>query len=674
MSPIPVPPAAPRDAAEWTRAEWVAYADRLLDGAARWASPSGARITLPGREGGYGRDIDGLEGFARSFLLAGFRIAGERGHGLDELIERYCRGIRAGVEPHAPDAWVRLDEHPQAKVEAASLALVLDMTRPWIWDRLDETTKSRVVDYLAPAVGDSTYPRNNWLWFRTVVQTFLRSVGGPWSPTDIAEDLALHDSFARADGWFSDGERRAYDHYVGWALHVYPILWSRMRGAAELGGGRTAGDIAALDRYLQDAVALIGADGSPLVQGRSLIYRFAAAAPFWVGAIAEVPSLTAGALRHAAGRVVGHFVRRGVPGADDVLTMGWHSEWRALAQSYSGPGSPYWAAKGLLGVALPADHPVWTAPAEPLPVETRDELRAVRAAGWIVSGTKADGIVRVVNHGTDHSTQGEMGEDSPLYARIGYSTATFPLLDHSAWQDPIDQSVSLIDGRDRASHRSGLTLREATVERPSDSSAVGVASSTWTAYWIDPQPSIRQHNAKLQGEPEPAGRLTVLSLVRGPWELRVCCVDELEPEIRMVRLRVGGWAVAGARPVSRVTDAAASVTGDTLTSTIRSVLGVAASAVTVRAHSPLAAVAAAPTLEYAVVAGSRVAAIIELAGAQRATAAESRLEFVGDDAVVTWPDGVRTCTALDHRLVDRRAGHPKDPARVRQSNSQRSIT
>ena len=98
------------------RAYWTAYADRLLAGARVYASANHARITPPGAEGGYGEAVDGLEGFARTFLLAGFRLMGERGEGLQDLADFYAQGIRAGVDPDAPDRWVRLDEHPQAKV------------------------------------------------------------------------------------------------------------------------------------------------------------------------------------------------------------------------------------------------------------------------------------------------------------------------------------------------------------------------------------------------------------------------------------------------------------------------------------------------------------------------------------------------------------------------------
>ncbi|NDU79200.1 DUF2264 domain-containing protein, partial [Actinomadura sp. DSM 109109] len=41
--------------------------------------------------------------------------------------------------------------------------------------------------------------------------------------------------------------------------------------------------------------------------------------------------------------------------------MGWFGEFRPMAQFYFGVGSPYWASKGMLGLALPADHLVWAA-------------------------------------------------------------------------------------------------------------------------------------------------------------------------------------------------------------------------------------------------------------------------------------------------------------------------
>ena len=627
----------------WARPDWLALADRMLTSVRRLASPGHARITLPGPEGGYGHTVDGLEGFARTFLLAGFRIAGESGAGCDDLAAWYAAGIATGTDPSSPERWVRLDEHPQAKVEAASIALILDLTRPWIWDRLDPVVQDRVVAYLSPAVGDPTYPRINWVWFRLVVQTFLRSVGGPWSAAEMADDLATHDTFARADGWLSDGAGRAYDHYVGWALHLYPTLWARMAGAEDLAAARRERDVARLDRYLRDAVGLVGADGSPLIQGRSLIYRFAAAAAFWVGALAGVPSVPPGQLRRAASGVLAHFVEHGAPDERGLLTVGWHAPWPALAQSYSGPGSPYWAAKGMLGIALPADHPVWTAPEEPLPHEVGDTLFAVTAPGWLVAGSRADGIVRVVNHGTDHAEEGATVADSPLYARLGYSTATAPVLDGSGWSTPVDQSVSLVDGAGRATHRSGLRTLTVRVQDDGDGH-LGVAGSTTLAHWVDIEPGQRDHGDPRRGRATPSGRITVFSLVRGCWELRLARVDALADgvEAGALHLRVGGWAVTGTR----------------LTSRVASVLGDGRSGVTEHEDaSPLGRGVRVPYVDYPVRVGAWVAALIELSGGhQPPECTECRVTVdaaapgPADPALavrVAWPDGVQTRTLID---------------------------
>src|SRR5690606_2861395 len=93
----------------WGREHLVRVADAILDGAARHASPGGARIVYPGRPGGYGPDVDALEGFARTFLLASFRIAGDPG-GTEALAARHARAIAAGADPAAPAPSPRPDE------------------------------------------------------------------------------------------------------------------------------------------------------------------------------------------------------------------------------------------------------------------------------------------------------------------------------------------------------------------------------------------------------------------------------------------------------------------------------------------------------------------------------------------------------------------------------------
>ncbi|MDR2974581.1 MAG: DUF2264 domain-containing protein [Propionibacteriaceae bacterium] len=273
----------------WIRQTWSTMAERMVAAAQRHASPNHPLIEFPGGPGGYGADINHLEGFARTFLAAGFLAAGDptQRAGLDWWAE----GLRHGADPTKPaqERWVRPHEHDQAKVEACSLALILHLTRDYLWSNLDGSTQELLVDYLAELVHASR-PANNWVWFRLIVEQFLKSVGGPWSIDDQAEDLDFSDSCHVADGWYRDGAGRTFDHYCGWVFQVYPLLWCDMMPNDPASRAWRTTFQTRLDHYLADAIHLIGADGAVLAQGRSLIYRFAAAAPSgWARGAAHPP-------------------------------------------------------------------------------------------------------------------------------------------------------------------------------------------------------------------------------------------------------------------------------------------------------------------------------------------------------------------------------------------------
>ncbi|UWE10611.1 DUF2264 domain-containing protein [Actinacidiphila bryophytorum] len=646
----------------WTRAHWAALADRMLAAVAPYRSPGGALVGLPGPASSSGVRSDGLEGFARTFLLAGFRVAGEGGADPAGLLETYARGLAAGTDPHSPEAWPRPDKLGQAKVEAASVALVLQLTRPWLWDALDDAVRERVLDWLGSVVGQD-YPPINWVWFRIVVESFLREAGGDFSVADIKEDLAVHASLRRAGGWLSDGQERAYDHYTGWALHLYPLLWTRLFDVtgtlcpAPL-RQRWEEDLAA---YLDDAVRLVGADGSPLLQGRSLTYRFAAAAPLWVGAVSGAGGQAPGLLRRAASGILRHFTDRGALEPDGLLTLGWHGEWPGLRQSYSGPGSPYWAAKGMLGLMLPADHPVWTSVEEPLPVETGDVSRVVAAPGWLVSARRRDGIALVVNHGTDHARPGDVCADSPLYARLGYSTATVPPLTGPTTADPVDNSVAVLDDAGRATHRSGFTTLYAD-ELPGGALA---GCSRGTVHWVDTAgDDTPDHGSGRRGPAVPGPLVTVASVLRDGVEVRLVRLDPppggpgtASPSWRAVRL--GGWPLAAAAaPESgsgsgRGRTASAEAATADLRSRVGSLLGFTESGVSAEnGTSPLARWTAVPWLATSGPAplGRLLAAVVTL-DRGTPTPPDPALSVRdtpdgGHDVTVTWPDGHPTTVTV----------------------------
>ena len=539
----------------WTRTHWERLADRLLDAVRPYATPRHALIHLPGPVSGSGRHSDGLEGYARTFLLAAFRLAGAQGgDGTAALAERYAEGLAAGTDPDSPERWPRMAECNQAKVEAASIALGLHETRPWIWDRLEPGVRARVVDWLAEMVG-SWVPDNNWVWFQAIVGSFLRSVGGPWKQADLDHAVERTEGWYAGGGWYADGADtpppfRNFDHYSGWAMQLYPLWYCRISGdqaedgLAERYRGR-------LDGYLTDLQYLVGGDGAPLHQGRSLTYRYAVAAPFWAGQLFGAQALTPGLTRRIGSGMVRHFTDRTGPDGDGLLSLGWYRPHPPIRQSYSGPASPYWASKGFAGLLLPAGHPAWTAVEEPLPVERGDFVRTLHAPGWIAAGTRADGIVRIANHGADHADQGAVSRHAydPFYSRWAYSTATGPELggpgpvldaDGSVSPSapdldlpgggPLDAHVALLDPQGRPSHR-----------RPLQRLAVdgATASSRYRAHW--PQ----------SGEGDDGGPwLTTASALHGPWEVRAVRVDG---DPAGAGLRIGGWAVADDAPLSQLT-------------------------------------------------------------------------------------------------------------------------
>ena len=93
----------------WTRAHWLHFADAQLCAVRPWATEDFSRIQLPGRPASAGELSDGLEGYARTFLIVAFRIAGERGDDPLGHLELYRRPSRP-----APSPWWRLPPSPWA--------------------------------------------------------------------------------------------------------------------------------------------------------------------------------------------------------------------------------------------------------------------------------------------------------------------------------------------------------------------------------------------------------------------------------------------------------------------------------------------------------------------------------------------------------------------------------
>ncbi|GAB7042199.1 MULTISPECIES: DUF2264 domain-containing protein [Catenuloplanes] len=597
----------------WTRAHWEAMADHLLESVVPFAVPGFAQFRLPGRTSWAGVESDGFEGFARTFLLAGARIAGERGQTprARTLIERYAEGLAAGTDPRHRYAWPPIEDYSQPIVEAASVALMLAETRPWLWDRLGHDTQRSVHRWLEQIVGKRPWPCN-WLLFQVIVEQFLADTGGRFRQKEIDGGLDAIEDWYRGGGWYSDGAGQHYDHYTGWAMHLYPLLWARMPGAA--GSDRVARYRERLHAFLDDFRLMFGADGAPMHQGRSLTYRYAAAAALWTGALADATPLPPGETRRLASGTLRYFADRGAPDEAGLLRLGYHGQFLPITQPYSGPASPYWAAKGFVGLLLPADHPVWTATEEPAAVERGDFTRTLPAPGWLLHGTRADGVVRLYNHGSDHiKVPAELGDDperdDPHYAKIGYSTHTAPETEARAWEADVDGHTGLVPPG------GGAVTRRRRIHR------IGCADRFAASYYTDGD--VRVETASV--------------LHRDAGELRIERITG--PAGWMPR--TGGFAIAGAEtPAGRAHERTAEVTGpDGPTSRVVGLLGWSAAGVQrMSGANAFGNRSATPYLTAAPLAGTAYfAALVTLSTGR--PGADVRVTHDGDEVVAVFADG-----------------------------------
>ncbi|HEX4721260.1 MAG TPA: DUF2264 domain-containing protein, partial [Pseudonocardiaceae bacterium] len=506
-------------------------------------------------------------------------------------------------------------------------------TRPWIWDRLDDGVRQRIVAWLAGILGDPIWD-NNWTWFQAIMEAFLRSVGGPWLAEDIERTIARTDAWHVGGGWYSDGTResgalRNFDYYCGWAMQFYPLWYCRMSDSdsAEL----LARYRGRLTDFLGDVRHLVAADGAPLLQGRSLTYRFAMLAPFWAGAVLDATPLAPGATRRLASGVVRHFANAGCFDDAGLLPLGWYRSFPNLRQPYSGPGSPYWASKAFAGLVLPPDHPVWTDVEEPMPIERGDVQLTLPAPGWLVSGTKADGIVRVAAHGGDHASLDHPSFDAPEYARHGYATHAAFDIENAA---PIDSHVALITEDGRVSHR-----------RPVHPIRIDgrIAISRSRAHWLVGDAPVPWRTEG--GESWTLGPwLTTASVLRGAWEVRIARVDGPPSDTGPLRLRIGGWPVAADEPPTadvRESTATARRT-DGLTSTVAGRHGLPLGGhVRTTDRNPLGRHAVTPWVatENPVLPGQIYAALVTLSGV--ALTGDVDIAIAAEQVRVTWPDGER---------------------------------
>lgn len=509
----------------WGRQHWVALAERQLRALRVFWQPHASRINLPGTASWSGEGSDGLEGYARSFLLAAALVAGSGGHDPSGHLDLYREGLLRGTDRLDEQAWPSLESGGQPLCEAASIALCLHLTRPWLWDLLDRKQQDRVAGWLYTAKRAYVAP-NNWVMFRMVIQAFLASVGQAYCQEDLVVGLEKLDTWYVRAGWYRDGEARGFDYYNAWAFHLYPFFAasmmreSRPEWATEVHARSTR----RLNEFLPAHLRFFGSDGAPIFYGRSLIYRYAAVVPLCMDALFGEGVVPPGVARRIASGAVSYFVERGAFDDQGILSRGWWGADMRLTQAYSGPASAYWSSKAFLALLIPDDHAFWTAEEEVGPTEDNPLPVVVAEAGLLLAPAPG-GIARLLRHAPDSGVDEDSSD--PLYTRFAYSSVTAPVFEG----DVADNHFAVFHG-DSPSQRGRIRGR-------SSLASANVIASSHVPTWEQATSRAPEH-------------LTVDSIctARGPWEVRLHVVRGAAGR----RVRETGYAVGALTEGGLVSD------------------------------------------------------------------------------------------------------------------------
>lgn len=286
----------------------------------------------------------------------------------EALLTDYLTGIACGTDPTSDYYWGDVSDYDQLIVEMAALSTCLLLNKEKVWDRFSAQEQTNLHRWLISA-NEREIPKNNWYFFRILINIAMKKCGMSFSQARIDADFELINSFYREDGWYFDGEETQYDYYVSFAIHFYSLVYAHFM--AEEDPERVAVIKERATIFAKTFKHWFDADGEALPFGRSLTYRFAQVGFFSALVFADVEALPWGEIKGLISRHLTNWLQQEIFSTDGLLTVGYHYENLTFAEGYNGYGSPYWALKTFLLLAVPDDHPYWKAEALPLNISER---------------------------------------------------------------------------------------------------------------------------------------------------------------------------------------------------------------------------------------------------------------------------------------------------------------
>lgn len=293
-----------------------------------------------------------VEGFLRVLWGVGPLLV----HNSDEILEEIVlNGLREGTNPNSKNYWGTPKNYDQLIVEMAALSTTLLLNKN-LWEKLIIEEQDNVFNWLN-SVNNLKTPKNNWLFFRILVNICLKKCGREWNQEKIEDDFRQIEEFYIGNGWYYDGRPTQMDYYISFAIHYYSLIYCKFMEDEDK--ERTEVFKQRAIEFAQSFQYWFDANGEAIPFGRSLTYRFAQSA-FWSALVfADVEALPLGEIKGIIERNMTKWCEHDIFLRDGRLTIGYHYENLVMAEGYNGAGSPYWAFKTFLLLAVDKSHPFW---------------------------------------------------------------------------------------------------------------------------------------------------------------------------------------------------------------------------------------------------------------------------------------------------------------------------
>ncbi len=345
-----------------TRQDMVRAAVQLITPLVSCLTPEKSRMIVGEGSAHYSEDVAGMEGFSRVLWALAPMLIGKCPEA-EPFWALWREGLIHGTDPKHAGYWGKIGDYDQRMVEMAVIGTGLCFAPAHFWNSLSPVQQENLYQWLNQ-INRYDMPKNNWRYFRILVNIGFLKVGCPVDEDRLREGLDMMESHYVGDGWYFDYPTKR-DYYTIWGFHYYSLIYAAaMRDE----------DPERCKRFIERARIIaprfacwFDREGRALPYGRSLTYRFAQGA-FW--AAMAFAGVTADGLDwgEMKGLLLGNlrfWLRMPIFDRGGALTVGYGYPNLCAAEGYNAPGSPYWAMKTFFVLALPEEHPFWQAEEKP---------------------------------------------------------------------------------------------------------------------------------------------------------------------------------------------------------------------------------------------------------------------------------------------------------------------